>query len=60
MILKGWVRIEKGNSHDKTKRENDTYISERKNYKLSTSVQLLLRYLKISFISILKCFINQI
>lgn len=52
MILKGWVRTEKGNAYDKTKKENDTYISERKNHKLSTSVQLLLRYLLYLYLNV--------
>ena len=29
MILKGWVRTEKGNAYDKTKKENDTYIYQK-------------------------------
>lgn len=45
MILKGRVRTEKINSYDETKKENGTYISKRKNHKLSTSFQLLLTYL---------------
>ena len=43
--IKGRVRTEKINSYDETKKENGTYLSERKNHKLSTSFQLLLTYL---------------
>ena len=52
MILRGWVRTEKNNSYDKAKKENDTYISERKNLKLSTSAQSLLRYFLYLFLNV--------
>ena len=55
MTLKGWVQAEKNSSYDTKKKENDTYIKNKKSQTFYISSNIV----KISFISMLKCFINE-